>query len=242
MEKRRGVESGGLVALAGVVAFLVISLANWRDVQRIDRVLGERLSKLTASPAFKRAPDPNKVYTIKTDGSPSRGRRGRLSRSPSSPTFSDRSARGSVRPSSRSRRSTATRSGSSGSTFRSRCTRTRAWRTWRPMAANDRASSGSSTTSSSATRSKMSRTTSRYAQELGLDVERFEKDIDGPEVQEADRGRRGRGRGPGRDRDAGLLRERQVPGGAKPFEEFAKAINAELARLNVPAPPGPPAS
>lgn len=87
MEKRRGVHSRGLLALAGVVALVVISLANWRTVQRIDRVLGERLSKLTArrdrvaagkerAPAFQRGPDPNRVYTIKTDGSPFRGKAG----------------------------------------------------------------------------------------------------------------------------------------------------------------------
>lgn len=76
MEKRRGVDSRGLVALAGVVALVVISLANWRGVQRVDRVLGERLSRLTASPAFQRGPDPNGVYTIKTDGSPFRGAAG----------------------------------------------------------------------------------------------------------------------------------------------------------------------
>jgi hypothetical protein len=29
--------------------------------------------------------------------------------------------------------------------------------------------------------------------------------------------------------------------GAKPFEEFAKAINAELGRLNLPVPAGAPA-
>jgi len=29
-------------------------------------------------------------------------------------------------------------------------------------------------------------------------------------------------------------------GGAKPFEEFATVINAEITRLNVPAPPGAP--
>jgi hypothetical protein len=87
MEKRRGVESRGLLALAGVVALVVISVANWRGVQRIDRALGERLSRLMGrpdrvapgkerSPAFQRGPDPNRVYTIKTDGSPSRGKAG----------------------------------------------------------------------------------------------------------------------------------------------------------------------
>jgi len=89
MEKRRGVDSRGLVALAGVVALVVISLANWRAVQRIDRVLGERLSRLTGrlgrvatemerAPvrAFRRGPDPNWVYTIQADGSPFRGKAG----------------------------------------------------------------------------------------------------------------------------------------------------------------------
>jgi hypothetical protein len=89
MEKRRGVDSRGLVALAGVVALVVISLANWRGVQRIDRFLGERLSKLTArldgvaarterapAHAFQRGPDPSRVYTIRTDGSPFRGKAG----------------------------------------------------------------------------------------------------------------------------------------------------------------------
>jgi len=87
MEKRRGVDTRGVVALAGVVALVVISLTNWRTVQRIDRVLGERLSKLTArldpvatrmerAPAFQRGPDPNRVYTIKADGSPFRGKAG----------------------------------------------------------------------------------------------------------------------------------------------------------------------
>jgi hypothetical protein len=79
MEKRRGVDSRGLVALAGVVALLVISLANWRSVQRIDRVLGERLSKLTGrapGQTPQRGPDLNRVYTIQTDGSPFRGKAG----------------------------------------------------------------------------------------------------------------------------------------------------------------------
>ena len=80
------VDSLGLATLAGVVAVLVISFASWRDVDRIDRSLGERLTRLEAridqigtrapAQAAQRGPDPNRVYPIKTDGSPSRGKAG----------------------------------------------------------------------------------------------------------------------------------------------------------------------
>jgi protein-disulfide isomerase len=78
----------GLVTLIGVVAVLMISFANWRDVTRIDRTLSERLGKLETQmtqvasrvgpqptqAAPRRGPDPNRVYTIRTDGAPSRGK------------------------------------------------------------------------------------------------------------------------------------------------------------------------
>jgi hypothetical protein len=83
----RGTDSLGLATLAGVVAVLVISFTSWRDVDRIDRSLNERLGKLdarldqlasrveraAAAPAAQRGPDPNRVYTIQTAGAPSRG-------------------------------------------------------------------------------------------------------------------------------------------------------------------------
>ena len=81
--ERRGPDSLGLATLAGVVAVLVISFANWRDVDRIDRSLGERLGKLedrldqvatrmerAPAPAAQRGPDPNRVYTIQTASAP----------------------------------------------------------------------------------------------------------------------------------------------------------------------------
>ena len=81
-----------------------------------------------------------------------------------------------------------------------------------------------------------------YAKELKLDVAKFTKDLDAaafkPQI-EADMA------------DAGKLGVSGTPGffvngkflsGAKPFGEFATAINAELKRLNLPIPPGAPAS
>ena len=81
-----------------------------------------------------------------------------------------------------------------------------------------------------------------YAKELKLDVAKFTKSLDDAALKahiEADMA------------DAGKLGVSGTPGffvngkflsGAKPFGEFATAINAELKRLNLPIPPGAPAS
>jgi len=81
-----------------------------------------------------------------------------------------------------------------------------------------------------------------YAKELKLDVAKFTKAIDGAEFKpqiEAD------------SAEAGKLGVTGTPAffvngrflsGAKPFEEFAKTINEELKRLNLPIPAGAPAS
>ena len=81
-----------------------------------------------------------------------------------------------------------------------------------------------------------------YAKEMKLDVAKFTKSMDDAALKahiEADMA------------DAGKLGVSGTPGffvngkflsGAKPFGEFATAINAELKRLNLPIPPGAPAS
>ena len=80
----------------------------------------------------------------------------------------------------------------------------------------------------------------RYAGELGLDMKRFQEAIAKEKFKaqiDAD------------SSEAGSLGVTGTPAffvngkflsGAKPFEEFAKVINAELQRLNLPIPPGAP--
>lgn len=79
-----------------------------------------------------------------------------------------------------------------------------------------------------------------YAKQLGLDMKRFEDDINaqkGKDVIEADA------------KESETLGSSGTPAffvngrflnGAKPFEEFAKVINAELTRQGIPIPPGAP--
>jgi hypothetical protein len=61
-----------LATLVGVVMVLMVSLVNMRDLRR----LGERVATLgtqMASKAEPAAPDPNRVYTIKMAGAPTKG-------------------------------------------------------------------------------------------------------------------------------------------------------------------------
>ena len=80
-----------------------------------------------------------------------------------------------------------------------------------------------------------------YAQELGLDMARFEKDMTSAELKklvDADKA------------EAASMQITGTPGffvngrflrGAKPFEEFAKLINEELKKKGLPVPPEAPA-
>jgi hypothetical protein len=78
-----------LANLAGVVILLMISFSNWRVIDNIQDRMDERLGQIDekiakvsekvdkvstaqAAPA-QRGPDPNKVYTVKTEGRPAKG-------------------------------------------------------------------------------------------------------------------------------------------------------------------------
>jgi hypothetical protein len=75
------------MTLGGVIAVLVISFSNWREIDRIQQSLDVRLGQLDnrvaqivnrpAAPAPRAAaggrPDPNRVYAIKTAGMPFKG-------------------------------------------------------------------------------------------------------------------------------------------------------------------------
>ena len=84
---RPGVDMPAMFTLGGVTVLLMISFANWREIDRIQENLDRRLDKIeteisqvgsraptqAAAPAPRRGPDPNRVYTIKTAGAPSKG-------------------------------------------------------------------------------------------------------------------------------------------------------------------------
>ena len=82
----------------------------------------------------------------------------------------------------------------------------------------------------------------RHARELGLDVARFEKDLADLELKKRIDADKAEATSLGVTGTPGFFVNGRFLSGAKPFEEFAKAINAELGRLNLPVPAGAPAS
>jgi hypothetical protein len=75
-----------LLTLAGVIAVLMIAFSSMRDLDRLDRSLGERIAKLEGqvaqlaarpaqpAPAGQKGLDPNRVYTVRVAAdAPARG-------------------------------------------------------------------------------------------------------------------------------------------------------------------------
>jgi protein-disulfide isomerase len=82
----------------------------------------------------------------------------------------------------------------------------------------------------------------KYARELGMDVARFEKDLADPATRKGIDADKAEAKSLGVTGTPAFFVNGHFLGGAQPFDEFAKTINTELARLNLKAPPGTPTS
>ncbi len=76
----------------------------------------------------------------------------------------------------------------------------------------------------------------KYAKELGLDMTRFAKDSLDPTNQKLIDSDMAEARSLGVTGTPGFFVNGRFLSGAKPFEEFAKVINAELTKNNIPIP------
>ena len=75
----------GAVVVGGVGALVVLGSLSWMEIHQIRVGLAGRLDRIDSqlekvasrierpAPAAQRGPDPNRVYPIRTEGSPSRG-------------------------------------------------------------------------------------------------------------------------------------------------------------------------
>ena len=81
----------------------------------------------------------------------------------------------------------------------------------------------------------------RYARELGLDVARFERDLADPELKNKIDADKAEALSLGVTGTPGFFVNGRFLNGAQPFEEFARTINGELSRLNLPVPTVAPA-
>jgi len=77
----------------------------------------------------------------------------------------------------------------------------------------------------------------QYAREVGLDTVRFEKDLVEPGMKKRMEDDMAEARSLGVTGTPAFFVNGRFLNGAKPFQEFATVINAELQRLNLPIPP-----
>jgi protein-disulfide isomerase len=78
----------------------------------------------------------------------------------------------------------------------------------------------------------------KYAQEMGLDMGRFEASINAKKYQDVIDADAKEAESLGANGTPAFFVNGRFLNGAKPFEEFAKVINAELKRQNLPVPTG----
>ncbi len=239
-----------LATLAVVVVLLIISFSNWREIdqiqdslRKIENQLGQVSTKMDTLPAqgaqpARRGPDPNRVYQIKTAGSPSKGP---ASAPVTIAEFSDFQCPfcGRVGPTLKKIEDVY------GDKVRI------VWK-HNPLPFHKDAPLAHAASLAADKQGKFwdyhdklfanqkalkPENLEAYAQELGLDMEKFRRDLTDTENSkriDADKA------------EAQALEATGTPAffvngrylrGARPFEEFAKVINAELARLNLPVPP-----
>jgi protein-disulfide isomerase len=77
----------------------------------------------------------------------------------------------------------------------------------------------------------------QYAKDVGLDTAQFEKDLLDPGKKKRVEDDMAEARSLGITGTPAFFVNGRFLNGAKPFPEFAKVINAELQRLNIPIPP-----
>jgi protein-disulfide isomerase len=78
----------------------------------------------------------------------------------------------------------------------------------------------------------------KYARDVGLDVARFEIALDTARGKEAIDADVAEANSLGATATPAFFVNGRFLSGAKPYDEFAKLIDAELTRLNLPIPPG----
>jgi len=82
----------------------------------------------------------------------------------------------------------------------------------------------------------------QYARDLGLDMGKFEADLTSPAIKQRVTDDMAEINKLGVSGTPGFFVNGRFISGAQPFDGFAKIINAELQRLNLPVPPAPAAS
>lgn len=79
----------------------------------------------------------------------------------------------------------------------------------------------------------------KYAREIGLDMKRFEEDLVAPKTKAVVDADVAEAKSLGVTGTPGFFVNGRFLNGAKPFDDFAQLINAELTKKNIPVPVAP---
>jgi protein-disulfide isomerase len=250
--RREGAYVPGTISgatLAGVAVLVLLSYMNWQETRQVQRTIEARLGSLenrldqvanrAAPAAAPRGPDPNRVYSVKTEGAPVRGA---MAAPVSIVEFSDFQCPfcGKVGPTLEQVRKTY------GDKVRI---------VWKhhpldfhkdapfahmaAIAAQQQGKFWELHDKLFADPSKIKPdNVKQYARDVGVDMKRFEEDLLKPETKARLDADLAEAKTLGVSGTPAFFINGRFLSGAKPFEEFAEAINAELKRLNIAIPPG----
>ena len=228
-----------LATLAGVVLIMAVSLMNMRNLNRVAQSLGDRVTRLEAQLSREpEGPDPAAVHTIRTEGVPSKGPE-------TAPVtiaeFSEFQCPFCLKADPTVKRI--------AEVYRDQVRIV--WKHY-PLTMHQNATVAALAAEAAGNQNKFweyhdklfanqkslaVESLQQYARDLGLDMDRFEKDRLNPETRkrvEADMA------------EAEALRVSATPSffingrflrGAQPFEALAKIIDEELTKRNLPVPP-----
>jgi protein-disulfide isomerase len=251
----RGVDALGLAIVVGVAALLLVSVWNWRQVGRAEEELSSRLGMLetrvaqvsdrvgrlrapAAQPA-RRGPDPGRVYEIEIAGAPAKG-------PADAPVtiveFSDFQC-----PFCRRAGPTLEKIQEVyGSSVRI------VWK-HHPLDMHRDAPAAHRASVAAQQQGKFwefhdklfdnqesldLETFKQHARDLGMDLARFEQDLSSPETTKPIDADTAEARSLGVTGAPAFFINGRYLRGAKPFEDFARLISAELSRLGLPVPEG----
>ena len=241
-----GRDGVGLATLGGVVVLLMIAFANWRDFSRLSDRLDKLETKVDQAAAnrqqpapTRQGPDPNRVYPIKMTDAPVLGS---ASAAVTIAEFSDFQCPFCSRVAPTLKRIKEVY----GDKVRT---------AWKHMPLDfHKDAMGAHLAAAAAGKQgkfwefhdKLFANQSqlkpdqfkKYAHELGLDVQQFEKDLLDPDIRRRIADDMAEAKALGVTGTPGFFVNGRFLNGAKPFEEFAKVINAELTQLKIPVPAG----
>ena len=238
----RTVDSLALATLAGVVLMLTISLVNMWNLNRVERTLGERVSRLEArvpsSPAQLEGPDPTRIYTIRIDGAPIKGPE---NAAVTIAEFSEFQCPFCLKVTPTVKKIEEVYQGQVRVVWKHLPLSIHANAMDAALAAEAAGNQGKFWEYHDklfANQNKLEvESLKQYAQDLQLDMTRFERDRLNPETRKKVEADMAEARGLGVSGTPSFFINGRFLRGAQPFETLSKVIDEELTKLSLPIPP-----